>query len=282
MARRKSSQPRAAGSASGSKVPLNGLLRNGTWYCKQMLPMLSVYDGSSPSLLNSPCLANRTITSPGNCEPRKPALFKQVKKKTANEGRWFWTCADGNKTDKNSCDLFIWKEDAQLREQGAAPSNDRGETDTTPRKQKRQTTIQEIISPSKDMRYNERTPIKSPAIFGKFKTPQSTSAAAPSSTLKTSNPITEDLFSGDDDDEMAELMANTPVPAMTPKTPSAGSKRKRTAEDEYSDLSAGEEEQLIAMTDLSSSQSSSQGQGQGPGPQATNKQPITPATTRPT
>ncbi|KAK1636750.1 hypothetical protein BDP81DRAFT_428241 [Colletotrichum phormii] len=78
--------PNAGGGRTSSPSPppsqkkrLDGLFLEGNWYC--------------------------------NCQPRQSAKFLQVSKKTANRGRWFYTC----EKRRGGCNFFLWAEDAENR-----------------------------------------------------------------------------------------------------------------------------------------------------------------------
>ncbi|KAJ5766604.1 uncharacterized protein N7511_004220 [Penicillium nucicola] len=71
-----------------------------------------------------------------NCPDRPPAKQFQVKKQSANQGRFFWTC---DQPQHLKCKFFLWASDAEIREQATVLSNSRSETDTlslTPSKPK--------------------------------------------------------------------------------------------------------------------------------------------------
>ncbi|KHN96325.1 Zinc finger, GRF-type [Metarhizium album ARSEF 1941] len=53
-----------------------------------------------------------------NCEPRKNAALRQVKKDGPNKGRFFWTCAT-----PLPCKFFLWRDDALVRESGLDPAD---------------------------------------------------------------------------------------------------------------------------------------------------------------
>lgn len=57
-----------------------------------------------------------------DCNPRLPALYLQVKKESANKGKWFYTC-QGRK-----CKFFLWADEAKARERGAVLNNSRSES----------------------------------------------------------------------------------------------------------------------------------------------------------
>ena len=59
-----------------------------------------------------------------NCSPRLPAEHFKVKKEGKNQGRWFYTCQQG---EPKRCDFFLWDEDAKPREEAAVLSNSRTE-----------------------------------------------------------------------------------------------------------------------------------------------------------
>ena len=61
-----------------------------------------------------------------NCDPRLPASHFQVKKDSANKGRWFYCCT---KSPETQCGFFLWDEDAKLREEQTLLSNGRTEQD---------------------------------------------------------------------------------------------------------------------------------------------------------
>ncbi|KAI0013447.1 hypothetical protein F4779DRAFT_563657 [Xylariaceae sp. FL0662B] len=206
---------------SPTKVQLNGLFRNSIWHC--------------------------------NCSPRLPAVQFQVKKDTPNRGRSFYTCQK-ERGKGNKCDFFLWTEDARAREMGAVLSNSRSEAETPSRKPKRQTTLHESITPSKEKRpWYEKTPVTSLADLNRGIFTGST-ATAESSTMKASpsgGPVEElnDDISSDEEDELVHIADANSQPRASPETPSAGSKRKQPDVEEYSDFSSGDEEELAAMAD---------------------------------
>ncbi|KAG9641980.1 hypothetical protein KCU64_g12332, partial [Aureobasidium melanogenum] len=78
---------------------LTGLFADGIWYC--------------------------------DCEPRLPAEHFQVKKESANKGRWFYTCQNG---EGRRCGFFMWNEDAHPREAAALLNNSTTEPKNSPDK----------------------------------------------------------------------------------------------------------------------------------------------------
>ncbi|OBT66343.1 hypothetical protein VE03_04860 [Pseudogymnoascus sp. 23342-1-I1] len=68
-----------------------------------------------------------------NCSPRLPASHFQVKKESANKGRWFYTCQEPK---EQSCGFFLWDDDAKTREMKTVLHNSRSEAGppTTPKK----------------------------------------------------------------------------------------------------------------------------------------------------
>ncbi|KAI1105263.1 hypothetical protein F4804DRAFT_144520 [Jackrogersella minutella] len=234
-------QPSQTPSTPGSKVPLNGLFRNGVWHC--------------------------------NCIPRLPAVQFQVKKDNANKGRTFYTCQK-DRDKKNKCDFFLWAEDAYSREVGSVLTNTRSEGEDTPtRRPKRQRTLHESITPSKEKR-SGKTPVTGIAKLGQLlgwskhgkhgKHGESTpsSATAQSSTVRgslssTREPVSEvdeasSSWNEESEDELAQIPDASSQRSPTQSTLAAGSKRKRPeVEEEYSDFSSGEEGELVALVDES-------------------------------
>ncbi|KAI1385097.1 uncharacterized protein F4822DRAFT_417290 [Hypoxylon trugodes] len=211
---------------SSSKVPLNGVFRNGVWQC--------------------------------NCIPRLPAVQFTVRKNTPNKGRVFYICQK-DRDKKNKCDFFLWSEDAHEREMGAVLSNMRSEAEESPsHRAKRQRTLHESITPATEKR-TEKTPVTSLAQLDRMLNPETPSTSTRSSTMKANTssvkePIT-DPFKDDEDELISVLDA-----ASQQNTPSAsaGSKRKRSDVEEFSDFSSGEEEELITIANKSAAKSEPQ------------------------
>ncbi|KAJ5306445.1 hypothetical protein N7508_005460 [Penicillium antarcticum] len=61
-----------------------------------------------------------------NCPDRPLAKQFQVKKQSANQGRFFWTC---DQPQHLKCKFFLWASDAEIREQATVLSNSRSEVD---------------------------------------------------------------------------------------------------------------------------------------------------------
>lgn len=75
-----------------------------------------------------------------DCTPRLPAEHFQVKKESANKGKWFYTCQRGSMnrpknqdhlhiplSKEQGCKFFLWDEDAKPREEAALLSGARSE-----------------------------------------------------------------------------------------------------------------------------------------------------------
>ncbi|KAI1382138.1 hypothetical protein F4677DRAFT_401005 [Hypoxylon crocopeplum] len=215
----------SAPNTPSTKVALNGVFRTGVWYC--------------------------------NCSPRLPAVQFTVRKESPNKGRLFYTCPKDR--NQNKCDFFLWSEDARDRELGAALTNSRSEVESPSRAPKRQRTLHESITPAKEKRpWNEKTPVTSLADLDRMLAGTSSSSTAKSPTLKASSSSNKEvagsrdqLFSSDED-ELSRISNADLQPRATQDTPSAGSKRKRPATDEYSDFSSGGEDELVALVESSS------------------------------
>lgn len=54
-----------------------------------------------------------SLPKTGDCKPRKPAPYLQVKKEGPNKGKYFYTC------ESRKCGFFLWEHDAQPRERDA-------------------------------------------------------------------------------------------------------------------------------------------------------------------
>ncbi|KAI1466808.1 uncharacterized protein F4812DRAFT_432870 [Daldinia caldariorum] len=216
--------------APSTKVPVNGHLRNGIWHC--------------------------------NCIPRLPAIQYLAKRETPNKGRSFYACRkDRNK--ENKCNFFLWTEDAHEREVNNVLTNSRSEAEGTPsrRPKKRQRTLHESITPAKEKRQG-KTPVTSLADLDRMLKPDPPSPPSPttqSSTMKGSfKPVKAALktlgkgSSSDEDDESAHTSDDGQAqPESGPATLSKGLKRKMPNIEDYSDLSSGEEEVLIALANNS-------------------------------
>ncbi|CAI7591984.1 unnamed protein product [Penicillium pancosmium] len=79
---------------SPSSVRLKGLFKEGSWRC--------------------------------DCQERAPAIKLQVKKEGRNHGRYFYTC---QKPRAQQCGFFLWKDEAEPREEAVVLSNSRSEDD---------------------------------------------------------------------------------------------------------------------------------------------------------
>lgn len=73
-----------------------------------------------------------------NCNPRKQAVKRQVRKNGPNQGLWFWTCVF-HKEQPESCGFFMWESEAKAHEQGGispSPSVSPAPAPRTPSKPK--------------------------------------------------------------------------------------------------------------------------------------------------
>ncbi|KAI2629782.1 hypothetical protein GGR54DRAFT_586383 [Hypoxylon sp. NC1633] len=215
-------------STPSSQVPLQkGLFQNGAWYC--------------------------------NCSPRLPAVQFTVRRDTPNKGRVFYTC-QRKREDKAKCDFFLWSEDAHAAEMDSVSSNAHSEHVTPGPAPKRQRTLHESITPTPiQEKRQEKTPVTSIADLNRMLSgTDATSTTASSSTMKLGSPLSaktndnlDQLLSSDDEDELAHALQSALTQKMQ-STPSASSKRKRPDVEEFSDFSAGEEDELAALADSSS------------------------------
>ncbi|GAB0133190.1 hypothetical protein EsDP_00001603 [Epichloe bromicola] len=174
---------------SSEKKRLNGTWKDGQWWC--------------------------------NCEPRKQAALREVTKKASrNKGRFFWTCPT-----YPFCDLFLWREDAILRETG-------------------------LPAGSKHIGDDESVQSHRP------KTPTFTQQPLESFGIQTSaaRRLTISSAGGSDGSDGREEQASG-TSSASPTTPSL--KRKRMEQDEwgqddnFSDLNSDDERKLAVITDES-------------------------------
>ena len=77
-----------------------------------------------------------------DCDPRLPAAHFQTKNGGKNHGRWFYTCQKGK---PSACALFLWDDDAKIREKSAVISNKHSEP-RTPRMSEK-TYVQDATTP---------------------------------------------------------------------------------------------------------------------------------------
>lgn len=100
-----SSPTQAPSSTPRTKGP--GLFEDGQWLCMST-PANNPFQCANLSPAN-----HVPWPSPGDCSPRRPAPYFQVKKENHNKGKWFYTC------DKRKCRFFLFDDDAKPREREA-------------------------------------------------------------------------------------------------------------------------------------------------------------------
>ncbi|KAK7987698.1 hypothetical protein PG989_008013 [Apiospora arundinis] len=239
-------------SATPTKQPSNGYFTKGQWHC--------------------------------NCQPRLPAVQFQVRRKTKNEGRWFYTCqkdrTKGAPGAPEHCGFFLFAEDARLREEGALFNNSNNEPPSatqTPSKRLKQTTLSASVTPrAQSERRVGSTPITSVAELGRqVGVPVAgvnsvSSTAAPtlsSATMRASDKSdgtiggdveTDSELEDDSEDGFSQAKPSTAGAGARIQTQSArtGAKRKRPAteldEEDFGDWSSDEERQAVLITDSTS------------------------------
>ncbi|KAK8048907.1 px domain-containing protein [Apiospora phragmitis] len=231
-------------SATPTKQPTNGYFTKGQWHC--------------------------------NCQPRLPAVQFQVRRKTKNEGRWFYTCqkdrSKGTPGAPEHCGFFLFAEDARLREEGALFNNSDTEPSATqtPSKRMKQTTLSAAVTPrAQSERRVGSTPIASVAGLGRqvgVPVAGVSSSVAPSSssaTMRASDKSdgtaaqeveTDSELEDSSEDELSQAAPSTAAAARGPTQPTrASAKRKRPADesddDEFGGWSSDEERQAAFITD---------------------------------
>lgn len=162
----------------------------------------------------------------GNCEPRKKAGLREVKKDTPNKGRFFWACPG-----YPYCDLFLWRDEALVREAGPLPDS-----------------AEELPPPPKTPTFTQR-PLTS---FGVQISPGRSGSA----------PADEDAgarSSGSQTTLQASPLATTGTAGATTPCPTPSKRSRDDFEpegDDFSDFGSDEERQLAEIADSSAGKSS--------------------------
>ncbi|KAI1820336.1 hypothetical protein F4861DRAFT_523377 [Xylaria intraflava] len=246
--------PAAAVSPPQRNPPLdmtNGVFQNGAWHCKCGLI----------------------------------ARKKTVRTNSKNYGRCFYKCRT-DRDEGNWCDFFLWVDDAERRERAVFLSNGRSE--------KRQATLLESITPRKGKTKGKQGAGRSsdlpvvvagsahtaaaskPDLVASPRDSERVPAAAGGLTVKeggetSSRPGNHQLTTSDEEEEDDEEEISSPTRshaarhnnlqpsamAKTPTTSAASFKRKRPLleeQDLLDELSSGGEEELVAMSEISSKQ----------------------------
>ncbi|KAH8676276.1 hypothetical protein BX600DRAFT_508440 [Xylariales sp. PMI_506] len=229
-------------SSSPPKEPENGYFTKGQWHC--------------------------------NCKPRLPAVQFQVRRESANKGRWFWTCqiprTKGKTGNPANCGFFLWDDEAKQREKGAVLNNSR--TEPSPRKKLVQTTLSASVKPRPEgpRHWTERTDVTPLAelerqVRGERSAPpvpvaapamQLDHGASAASSKTLDHDYAADLLS-DMDEDLEEMVLATSSKPNNLRSTSAGSKRKQSEveeeEEDYGldDISSDEERLLVDITDSS-------------------------------
>ncbi|OHE98878.1 hypothetical protein CORC01_05774 [Colletotrichum orchidophilum] len=201
------------------KKRLDGLFLEGNWYC--------------------------------NCQPRQFAKFLQVSKKTANRGRWFYTC----EKRRGGCNFFLWAEDAENRAEGATmtlPPMPQGDgaaaaAAATPR---RTTSLAQAPTPSTASTIKPAARATAPAHSAAIEPPPSPTAQRSAAKQKFMDTYFKNRPIQVPEEEPNELMV-TDEEAETTTTP-APRKRKRVLFDFDSDEGGGEGEDNYGLDDVSS------------------------------
>ncbi|KAK2591834.1 hypothetical protein QQS21_010473 [Conoideocrella luteorostrata] len=170
-----------------------------------------------------------------NCEPRKLATLREVKKPGPNKGRFFWTCAT-----YPFCDFFLWRDDAAVREFDlpaatlSVSDNAHVQYQPGPPRPKTPTFTQKPLES-----YGiQTTPTRRPGI--------------PS----TDGRVTQETKSASTSFGSTQTLREQPPSSSVPIPATPGSKRKRNDQngwnhDDFSDLDSDEERQLAEIADRS-------------------------------
>ncbi|KAG6009180.1 hypothetical protein E4U54_008596 [Claviceps lovelessii] len=201
------------------KKRVNGIWQNGQWWC--------------------------------NCDPRRQATLREVKKEGRNKGRLFWACRV-----YPFCDLFLWSEDADVRQKRISKFSRQYEDEEQEQEQE-----QEQEDDDHDTSGQQADKPKTPT-FTQKPLESFGIQTSPARRLSILGPADADDDGGSDStntsfvstDIMREhVSASEATNPASPTTPS--SKRKRTAQDNcdnddnFSDLNSDEERELAEMAD---------------------------------
>ncbi|KAF4505217.1 hypothetical protein G6O67_007189 [Ophiocordyceps sinensis] len=167
-----------------------------------------------------------------NCEPRKKAVLRDVKKDTPNKGRFFWACPV-----YSGCDFLLWHEDAVAR--SAGPVSAAEELPPAPKTptftQRRLTSFGVQISPGRRPGAESFETEDSAEVATGSNDSSSQAAATVSASTSASTLATPE-----------KRGVATPVPGS--------SKRNRDmfdSDDDFSDFGSNEERQLADIADSS-------------------------------
>ena len=143
-----------------------------------------------------------------------PADKFQTKNGGKNHGRWFYTC---QKAQHKRCDMFLWADEAQTREQSAVLNNSRSEPSAAPR------------TPRKNYKsFEPPTPDTRSKVVPTRQTPSSSALKA-----QTSLGDLEEEFdwSSSADEELVEALEIYETPRKAARTTEITSPRKRVNSD---------------------------------------------------
>lgn len=222
------------------KKRLKGLWQGGHWWCMLPTPP-SPFPGqddgerlifsAQPFPSRGPFLPRPPFTA-GNCEPRKKAVLRDVKKDTPNKGRFFWACPV-----YSGCDFLLWHEDAVAR--SAGPVSAAEELPPAPKTptftQRRLTSFGVQISPGRRPGAESFETEDSAEVATGSNDSSSQAAATVSASTSASTLATPE-----------KRGVATPVPGS--------SKRNRDmfdSDDDFSDFGSNEERQLADIADSS-------------------------------
>ncbi|KAM4054878.1 GRF zinc finger domain-containing protein [Hirsutella rhossiliensis] len=176
-----------------------------------------------------------------NCEPRKKAALREVKKDTPNKGKFFWACPG-----YPYCSFFLWRDEALVRQAGLLSAAGDAAAEELPPGPKTPTFTQRPLTS-----FGVQV---SPGRSGVHVTDLSTdNGAGPSSSGSGSKTTTTTSAS-----TSASASATTANEVVATPCPNS-SKRSRDAfeqgDDDFSDFGSDEERQLADIADSSTERS---------------------------
>lgn len=186
-----------------------------------------------------------------NCAPRLPAEHFKVKKEGRNQGRWFYTCQNG---EGRRCDFFLWDEDAKPRMEAAVLNNSRDEPRSTPINRARDGPVARTNATGFEDRSPTQSPGPPPAYSSQSESSSRTLTGTASGTKRTLGDTGFD-FDGDEDEpfpwaltgqEEAELVQVADGVSHAPETP-----RKAVKTDAYATPATTTEKRRLPWLDYS-------------------------------
>ena len=208
--------------------------------------------GVSPPNAPAACSTLGKLTSylyTGNCEPRKKAVLREVKKDNPNKGRFFWSC-----NVYPFCKFFLWRDDAVVRETGAPSATDAAGTaqQLSPPKPKTPSFTQRpLTSFGVRVRSGRRGSEPDTGTLGRGISTASSDDEDEKPSSASSQARTIGAASTATTASIATVEQEAEASMATPRPPPSKRKRDELDDDEFSDLGSDDEQQLAEIADKS-------------------------------